>query len=83
MNTKLILSVSIFAVAFALVLGLGTTNNANATPENYNQQYVGEANLVGVDEADNTLAARSRDMDRSAGFTFESHSLGSIWSPER
>ncbi|MEN6438884.1 MAG: hypothetical protein ABFD97_09895 [Syntrophobacter sp.] len=81
MNTKLIFSVSIFAVAFALVFGFGSINNVNASPENYNAEYVGEANLIGVDEAHNSLA--SRDKDSGSGFTFESHGLNSEFSPER
>lgn len=82
MNKKLIFSVAIFAVAFAMVFGFGSMNNVNASPENYNLEYTGEANLIGVDEAHNSLG--NRDTDRGAPvFNFGSYGLGSDFSPER
>jgi len=70
MNSKLFFGLSVFAVAFALVFGFGSINSASAiTSDSYNQQFVGEANLWGVDEAHNV--AGIRDMDRDARDVFE------------
>jgi len=70
MNKKFFFGLSLFAVAFALVFGFGSINSASAiTSDSYNQQFVGEANLWGVDEAYNT--AGIRDMDRAPGAVFE------------
>ncbi len=66
MNTKLFYSLSIVAVAFALVLGFGTLNVAKAVPGE-NGYPVGTATVFGVDKAQNIILLADRDADLMAG----------------
>lgn len=63
MNSKLY---SIFAVAFAFVLGFGAINQAMAASGSYNHDY-GRAVLIGVDEAANSIGViADRDVNENA-----------------
>lgn len=63
MNKKLYFGLSIFAVAFAFVIGFGAINDAKAMGDSYNVNY-GQTNLFAVDEAHNAAGVLSnRDMD--------------------
>ena len=66
MNRKLFYSLSIVAVAFALVLGFGTLNVAKAVPGENGDGYtlpLGASNLFGADPADNSAVVIDRDRD--------------------
>ncbi len=68
-------NLTIFAVAFALVAGLGAFSSTMAASDNFNWDYPGQANLIGVDEANNSLGV-SRDRDRDGPeFAMESYGL--------
>lgn len=62
MNAKFFYSLSIVAVAFALVLGFGTLNAARAVPGE-NGYPVGTATLFGPDKAANSILVVDRDRD--------------------
>jgi hypothetical protein len=66
MNKRFFFSLSVIAVAFALVLGFGALNAAKAVPGESGSNYnfpAGQANLFGVDEAHNVLGGLNRDSD--------------------
>ncbi|MFZ2448463.1 MAG: hypothetical protein WAW37_19050 [Syntrophobacteraceae bacterium] len=80
MNKKFYSNLTVFAVAFALVLGLGTFNAAKAVPgmgdEGYSNLIPGEVNLFGIDAADNAARVSHRDADvRAYVFTPDSYGL--------
>lgn len=76
-----VFNLTIFAVAFALVFGFGAFNGAMAAKsDNFNYDYPGQANLIGVDEADNSLG-NHRDRDRGVpGFSFDSYGLSGSYA---
>ena len=66
MNTKSFYSLSVIAVAFALVLGFGTLNTAKAVPGENGDGYTlpaGTANLFGADAVLNSIVVIDRDRD--------------------
>ncbi|MFZ2448462.1 MAG: hypothetical protein WAW37_19045 [Syntrophobacteraceae bacterium] len=80
MNKKYYSTLTIFAVAFALVLGLGTFNAAKAVPGMGDEGYTlppGQTNLFGLDEADNRIVVSHRDADARA-YEFAPDSYG-LW----
>lgn len=66
MNGKFLVGLSVFAVAFALVLGYSAFDQARAVPgigdEGYNWLPSDQVNLFGYDGAQNS-ALDGRDMD--------------------
>lgn len=66
MSKKIFSGLTIFAVAVALVFGLGTFNPAKAVPGRAGDGYSlppGQTNLFGSDQADNSIGAIDRDRD--------------------
>ncbi len=76
---KFIYSLSVVAVAFALVFGFGTLNTAKAVPGENGEGYnlpAGENNLFGVDQADNSTVGIDRDRDADLrAHEFDSYGL--------
>jgi hypothetical protein len=67
MNKKIFSRLTIFGMAFALVLALGTLNAAKAAPGVYGtftSQDKLEGNVRGSDEACNSNSTRNADYDR-------------------
>ncbi|MHC1726159.1 MAG: hypothetical protein AB9866_09165 [Syntrophobacteraceae bacterium] len=70
-----IFNLTILAVAFALVIGFGAFSTTMAASDNFNWDYPGQVNLIGIDEANNSLAGHA-DRDRGVpGFTFDTYGL--------
>ncbi len=66
MSKKIFSGLTIFAVAFALVFGLGTFNPAKAVPRGDGEGYSlppGQSNLFGSDQAGNSAGVIDRDRD--------------------
>ncbi len=84
MNRKFFSILSVVAVAFALVFGLGTLDTAKAVPGMNGDGYTapeGTSNLFGIDGADITAGAgtidrdRGNDMDRDKAVSDYSYGL--------
>jgi len=79
MNKRFFFSLSIVAVAFALILGSGTFNTAQAVPGESSERLSlppGEVNLFGADYAVNSGWKTTRDADfRTPGFAPEPYGL--------
>jgi len=76
---KILFQLTIVAVAFALVLGLGTLNAATAVSAERGDGYAvpaGEVNLLGIDGAGNSVGAIHRESDfRTHEFAPDSYGL--------
>lgn len=86
MKTRIISIVTVVAVSFALVLGLGVFNAAKAVPGNSGERISpptpGVVDIVGVDRADNSLKAVTRDSDsRSTVFAPDTYGLHGTLRP--
>ena len=82
MNKKLF-SLSVFAIALAAVFVFTAPGGAIAASDNYNNAYLGSANLIGVDEADNGIAAIDRDRDIAPPVIFQSYGLNDSWAGQQ
>ncbi len=80
MNAKII-RLSVFAIALAVLFGLGAVNNTFATThsDSYNATPADQANLIGVDEANNG-AGRVSDRDAGPSYSFQTYGLSGDWS---
>ena len=74
MNKRLFSRLSIFAVAFALILGFGAVNYSNAN-DLIAESYPGQVNLFGDDLAQNRVGTLDADRDATPRPIFESHGL--------
>ncbi|MGO9020522.1 MAG: hypothetical protein ACLQVJ_19455 [Syntrophobacteraceae bacterium] len=77
MNKKLF-SLSIFTIALAMAFVFSAPNVTRAASDNYNDQFVGITNLLGVDEAHN--GAGARDRDRAPVVNFQTYGLQGDWA---
>jgi len=77
MNKKLF-GLSIFAIALASVFVFTAPGGAVAASDNYNNAFVGSANLIGIDEADNAVAV-DRDKDIAPVLNFQTYGLQGNW----
>jgi len=77
MNKKLF-SLSIFAVALAMAFVFSAPIVTMAASDNYNDQFVGITNLLGVDEAHYGIGAR--DRDRAPVVNFQTYGLQGDWA---
>ncbi len=84
MKTRIISIVTVVAVSFALVLGLGVFNVAKAVPGNSGERISpptpGVVDVVGVDRADNSLKSRDSDS-RSTVFAPDTYGLHGTLRP--
>lgn len=80
-NSKL----TIAAVAFTLVLGLGALNPAKAVQGQSGERGqlpAGQVNLLGADEAGNRITTQGRDADlKTKGFAFDTYGLRNTLRP--
>lgn len=80
MSKKFFSGLTIVAVVFTLVLGLGTFNTAKAVPGENGEGYTlasGTTNLFGADLADNPIGLLDADRDSTA-YQFAPDSYG-LW----
>ncbi len=79
MNAKII-RLSVFAIALAVLFGLGAVNNTFAAhSDSFNVSPADQANLIGVDEANNGVGAAS-DRDSGPSPSFQTYGLSGDWS---
>ena len=78
MNKRLISSLSIFAFAFALVMGFGAINYSNAN-DLIAESYPLQVSLFGDDQARNGVGTPDADRDAAPRPVLDSYGLQGAW----
>ncbi len=79
--SKKLFSLSIFTIALAMAFVFSAPIVTRAASDNFDDQFLGESNLVGIDEPTSPVTPlHNRDRDNGRDFKFPSYGLQGNWA---